>query len=59
MAEISSKLTANGYTSGVNAIGTTKATNNSTIATNQNTGGGEAHNNMPPYLEVYMWKRTA
>lgn len=25
----------------------------------ESTGGGAAHNNMPPYLAVYMWKRTA
>lgn len=23
------------------------------------TGGGQPHNNMPPYLAVYMWRRTA
>lgn len=24
-----------------------------------NTGGGKAHPNMPPYITVYMWRRTA
>ncbi len=31
-------------------------TNQSAIG---NTGGGVAHNNMPPYLVVYMWRRVA
>lgn len=22
-------------------------------------GGGKSHNNMPPYLSVYVWKRTS
>lgn len=25
----------------------------------KNAGGGSAHNNMPPYLTVYMWQRVA
>lgn len=25
----------------------------------QSAGGGQAHNNMPPYLAVYMWHRIA
>lgn len=34
------------------------------VATNHDyktssTGGGQPHNNMPPYLSVYIWKRTA
>jgi hypothetical protein len=24
-----------------------------------NTGGGQAHNNMPPYIQVSIWRRTA
>lgn len=30
-----------------------------TTATNQDTGGGQAHNNMMPYKNVYIWERTA
>lgn len=27
--------------------------------TTQNRGASKSHNNMPPYLAVYIWKRTA
>lgn len=25
----------------------------------QSTGGGKSHNNMPPYLAIYVWKRVS
>ncbi len=35
------------------------AVNQNATAVNQSTGGGGAHNNMPPYIVVYIWERTA
>lgn len=32
---------------------------NPTTAATSTTGGSQPHNNMPPYLAVYVWKRTA
>ena len=51
------------YTISGNETGTAwygaKGTAKGTSQSSGNTGGGAAHNNMPPYLAVYMWKRVA
>ena len=64
----SSSWSSQKATSQVGAVRNTTATNKEATATNKYSGGtgssesasdGSAHENMPPYLVVNVWKRTA
>ena len=54
-------ITANNVTGGENVRtnGVSKDTKWTWKDIISSTGGGQAHNNMPPYQVVAMWKRTA
>ena len=43
--------------SGQNAIAYNNNIGQAIVAATNSTGGNKPHNNMPPYLAVYVWKR--
>lgn len=48
-------IAAAGSAIGAEFLGTSSSSIGNTFAT----GGGASHNNMPPYLAVYVWKRVS
>lgn len=48
-----------GEATGEDVYGANNKTLDAYMGTSESTGGGQPHNNMPPYLAVYVWKRVA
>lgn len=55
----SSEATGYGLSSGGGFGNRVVVTGDNNLIETKTTGGSQAHNNMPPYLTVYVWKRIA